>query len=197
MKLYCYTEYSIGLPPSLPTATPSTLSFLSKPSNLRAPRGGCDRRRSQRGDDQRGDAEVPQGAVAHGERPVSAFTPGKVNFPSNVSRIVRDECRINIVSRARDTVATNSMQHFPNTNKTVCAFASRPDMFGLQGMDRPEPLFSSVVFNGSLQFFRDPPKALSDAAEWLVDGGHIVVAHVQVRFDTGIRSAHTPCRDTP
>ncbi|CAN0334805.1 unnamed protein product [Ascophyllum nodosum] len=49
----------------------------------------------------------------------------------------------------------------------------------LLGMDRPEPLFSSVVFNGSLQFFRDPPKALSDAAEWLVDGGHIVVAHVQ------------------
>lgn len=49
-------------------------------------------------------------------------------------------------------------------------------------MDRSEPLFSSVVFNGSLQFFQDPTGALSDAAGWLVDGGHIVIAHVQVKY---------------
>lgn len=53
-------------------------------------------------------------------------------------------------------------------------------LFNWKGMDGPEPLFSSIVFNGSLQFFRDPAGALSEASRWLVEGGHIVIAHVQV-----------------
>lgn len=57
--------------------------------------------------------------------------------------------------------------------------------FNRKGMDGPEPIFSSVVFNGSLQFFRDPAGALSEASRWLVEGGRIVIAHVQVRKPLG------------
>lgn len=49
-----------------------------------------------------------------------------------------------------------------------------------QRKDGPEPMFTSAVFNGSLQFFLEPAKALAEASAWVVDGGHIVVSHVQV-----------------
>ncbi|CAM9144538.1 unnamed protein product [Discosporangium mesarthrocarpum] len=56
----------------------------------------------------------------------------------------------------------------------------------------PEPLFTSVVFCGSLQFFRDPIQALGEAATWLVEGGHIIVAHVQ-----GAEFVEDECRRNP
>ena len=59
------------------------------------------------------------------------------------------------------------------------------DASNKKGTDGPEPLFSSIVFNGSLQFFRDPAGVLSEASRWLVEGGHIVIAHVQVRRALG------------
>ena len=53
-------------------------------------------------------------------------------------------------------------------------------------------LFDAIVFNGSIQFFRDTRRVIDDAASLLKPGGRIVIAHVN-----GAKFVKTECQKNP
>lgn len=95
---------------------------------------------------------------------------------------IPDKCRYFGLDLSTEMIALAKQKH---VGKNFCV-GSFPQVIPTGS------LYDAIVFNGSIQFFRDTRRVIDEAASLLKPGGRIVIAHIN-----GAKFVKTECQKTP